>query len=73
MIIDKNPIIDVLNSTIQVTNNIDTNEDVLIMVNGMIAITNDDITSINNNIITISQNTGVDLDIDVIAVIYDSL
>jgi len=73
MIIDKNPTIDKNNRTIKVKNNIDTNEDTVITINGLIAITEDDIEDISNNIITISNNTGVDFDIDVIGIIYTSL
>jgi len=73
MTIDKEPIINSNDRTIKVKNNIDTNEDTIITVNGLIAITEDDIENISDNIITISDNTGVDFDIDVIGVIYTSL
>jgi len=73
MIIDKEPDINSDNRTIKVQNNIDTDEETLILVNGLIAIISDDIDDITDDTITISEGTGTDLDNDVIAVMYTSL
>jgi len=70
MQIDKNPII--LNNTFEVLYNIDITEDVAISINGLIAITAEDITNVSGKIITISSDLTpfIDFTNDTFAVYY---
>jgi len=73
MIIYKEPEIDPINRTFKVSYNIDTNEDTLITVNGLLSIMNDDIEDISGNVITIKQGVNIDYENDTFAVIYTKL
>jgi len=73
MTIDINPIIDSVNYTFTVLYNIDITADVNITVNGVLAIFNDDIVNITNNIITVNNTLNLDFTSDTFTVIYDKL
>jgi len=73
MTIDINPIIDSVNYTFTVLYNIDITADVNITVNGVLAIFNDDIVNITNNIITVNNTLNLDFTSDIFTVIYDRL
>jgi len=72
MIIDKNPSIDQDNKTITVKENIDTSEQVDVVLNGMIALMQDEL-DITDNSISIIDDSGVDWSTDNFVVIYVKL
>ena len=59
MIIDNNPTVNEDDRTFEVQENIDTDEDISIFINGLMAVMNDDVEDITDNVITIK-----DIDID---------
>jgi len=72
MEIDTNPDIDENNYTFTVQNNIDPDEEVAISMNGLIAITKDDIADITDNVITVNDSLNLDFD-ESFVVLYDKI
>jgi len=72
MTIDNNPTIDADNKTFTVENNIDTDEETVIFVNGALGITLDDITDITDDKITVNDSLDIDFNNDEFYVIYTS-
>lgn len=73
MIIDNNPIIDKNNRTIKVKSNINTEEEISISVNGLLALYYEDIENITDNIITLLPIPDLDWDNDSIGVIFTGI
>lgn len=73
MIIDNSPIIDKNNRTIKVESNINTEEEISISVNGLLALYYEDIENITDNIITLLPIPDLDWDNDSIWVIYTAI
>ncbi len=71
MIIDKSPLINSVENKFTVLENINESEDTVISVNGILAIFNDDITDITDNVITVNPHLDIDYDNDVFIVIYE--
>jgi len=72
MIIDKEPQVNTANLTLEVASNIDISEEVLVFVNGLMGVTDEDIT-VNNNIITLDAALDIDIHNDVFIVMYTVL
>jgi len=72
MKIEQNPVLDKGNLTLKVSYNIDTNEPSIIMMNGLIALTDDDY-DISDDTITLKEDYGIDFDNDTLCVIYTIL
>jgi hypothetical protein len=73
MTIDITPVLDEDNLTMTVTDNIDTSEEVSIMINGLIALTNEDFEDITDNVITLKEDFNIYWDYDSIQIMYTSL
>lgn len=70
MVIDKNPIIDIPNRTFIVQYNISEQEDVSILVNGLVSFFNTDIESITDNKIKLKSDSSIDWGYDSFVVFY---
>jgi membrane protease subunit (stomatin/prohibitin family) len=70
MKIDKNPVLDEINRTITVQDNI-SNAEISISINGLMAIHVDDIESVSNNIITVVPGLDIDWENDTFVVFYE--
>ena len=73
MTIDKNPLIDIPNETLTVSTAIDVSETVDIFVNGLFALTNEDIDVVVGSDIVLLPNSGIDFTNDDISIMYLSL
>ena len=75
MFIDKEVSIDTSNTNPIITTsfNIDTSDDTNLLVNGLIAVLNNDIIDITDNQITLADNLDIDYNNDVIITIYTIL
>jgi hypothetical protein len=73
MVVDTSPVIDIETRKIAVSHNIDINEEVAISLNGLLAIFEDDIESISNNVITVVEGLDIDWDNDEIAVMFTAI
>ena len=72
MTIDKSPLVDLDLFAFTVTSNIDTSEDIAISINGILSIFQDDVISINNNVIFTKEFYDIDIT-DEFAVLYTAL
>lgn len=73
MTIHNNPVIDNINFTITVEFNIDPVEPVVIMINGLLAVIEEDIEDITDNIITLVSSLDIDYINDSLTVIYTKI
>ena len=73
MIIDNNPILNEVNYSLMVKYYINSSEETVISLNGLLTFFADDIVDITNNIITLKPNLDIDWDEDFIEVLYTSI
>jgi len=73
MKIDITPTLDEANLTITVSENIDSTEEVSIMINGLMGLVSEDIQDITDNIITLKENFNLDWINDSFEIIYTAI
>jgi hypothetical protein len=73
MNIDTSPTLNENNLTIEVAFDIDSSEEISIMINGLLAIVSDDVSDITDNVITLKEAFDIDWNNDSFEVLYSSL